>query len=518
MVGLRILMGVGANLISARAMILNPKKLGLVWVVTLLTAVPVWGVSFRPVSVPVSNISPQDTVHPIDLWGDSKHELVVARAKGELEIYGWEGNSLALQQTLRIPLQKENVTYFSFAHLSRHEKAFPVVLLSDGLYFYPRQGERFADTPQRLLERTPLSVQGEGPPLQYFDLSYDLDRDGVDEILLPEQEGFSIFHAEEEFSFRRISIPRNPFKRTKSFQFRQQLPDDPVRVSVISGSIMYRRGVDDLVFLDANGDGLEDIVYTSILPGRKSQDVERYEIFFQKKGLTFNTTPDQVVEIPYNERAYVTFRDFNKDGRAEAFVVTSNYDIVAPRTVVRILGGSTSRTTDSKERLKFTTKDPIGLVKLGDFNADGLEDFACTFFSYQFASAEDIASLVAANRVKFRLQFYLGNKQKLFGKQPDYEYELNLSLKPESYGAYLPFYLVDDMNGDKIADLIARADETRVAIYLSQGKLSYPRQPSFAFNVPTDAMLAFDDLNGDGKTDILITSILKPGITVYLAP
>lgn len=475
-------------------------------------------VQFRQVSLPLQMLTPKSAIHPVDLWGDNKAEFVVVSPSGNLEVFAWQGEKLQSAQRVNLVRNEGERVYYSFGRFDETGKYELIILRSDGLYLLPVREEHFESSPKKLLDLGLPATDAGGEPVGYFEMAYDMDGDGRDELIVPQADRFALYRARDPFHFVPIPLPRDPFKSVSTYQFRKQLPDDPVRVASISGAVVRRRGVDDLVFFDANGDGKEDLVYTSVVHAPKSREIERYEIFFQKGQMAFSGVPDQVIEIPYDERSYVTFRDFDRDGRCEAFTVTSNYDIVAPRTVIRIMGGDTSKTTSSKERLRLVTKDPIGLVKLGDFNRDGVEDFACTFFSYQFGSTEDIAGLVAANRVRFRLQFFLGQSGKLFARQPNYEFELNLSLKPESYGSYPPFYLVPDMNADGIEDLVARADETRVAVYFSAGKLAYPKQPSNTFLVPSDAALSFADCNGDGLCDIIVTSTQKQSATIYLAP
>jgi hypothetical protein len=156
-------------------------------------------------------------------------------------------------------------------------------------------------------------------------------------------------------------------------------------------------------------------------------------------------------------------------------------------------------------------------VRVADFNRDGIPDFAMTFFSYQFGSTEDIVDLVVANKVRFKLQFFLGRGKRGFTRQPDFEQELSLNMKAEGFSGYQPIMLVDDMNGDSVMDLAVRIDEGRLVIYGSTGKPGFARQPSAEITFPNDASLDFEDVNGDGLADVLVSTTVKRSLTIYLS-
>jgi hypothetical protein len=77
--------------------------------------------------------------------------------------------------------------------------------------------------------------------------------------------------------------------------------------------------------------------------------------------------------------------------------------------------------------------------------------------------------------------------------------------------------LVDDMNGDSVMDLAVRIDEGRLVIYGSTGKPGFARQPSAEITFPNDASLDFEDVNGDGLADVLVSTTVKRSLTIYLS-
>src|SRR5690606_10621070 len=144
--------------------------------------------------------------------------------------------------------------------------------------------------------------------------------------------------------------------------------------------------------------------------------------------------PSQSFAVPYDSQADVTFRDINQDGRLDAVLVRSNLDVVNPRTVIKFyIGQGSGYQVFSRETDRFVTKDPVGLVQLNDFNNDVVTDFAMTFFSYQFGSMEDIVDLAFANKIQFRLQFFLGREKQGFPRRPDSEQLITLNTKIENF-------------------------------------------------------------------------------------
>lgn len=472
---------------------------------------------FLTVDFPKEALSPDCKAHPVNVIGDARKEIVIVR-KGVASIYSIEEKGPVLRQEIALPLVPgSGRTYYAFARIGNGDLRSLLALTPGGIMQYPMEGDQVAAQPQLMLKKDLIQSDTGGQSVQYFDFAVDLNADRLDDLLVPEQNSFSIYQQVSPMQFRPVELPRNPYKHDNTFQFRQELPEDPVRIASLSGAVVHRRGVEDLLIFDANGDGLQDLKYMTLVNTPQSTTNERHEIFLQRKGMSFDKTPWQTFEIPY-EPTDQTFRDVNGDGRLDAIVVKSNSDLVNPRTLIKFyIAGRGPQQVFDQETERFVTKDPIGLVRIADFNSDGMVDFAMTFFSYQFGSMEDIIDLIVANKLTFKLQFYLGHGPRGFSRKPDFEKELTLKIKTEAFAGYAPILVSEDMNGDRIMDLCVRSGEDSLAVYPSKGGLSYPDDPVEEFEIPEDADVNFEDVDSDGLSDIIVSSPTKQALTLYIS-
>lgn len=485
----------------------------------LSAAQPAAAFKFLTMEVPKEFSSSGARIHPVDLIGNEGKELLVVQGS-TATLLTPDGSKFKEHQKLLIPVptKANGKTYYAFARLGDGTRHSLVLLMPEGIFYFPTEKDLISDTPVPLIKKEMIQGQGSGQQVQHFEFAIDLNGDKLDDFLVPEQNSFTIYRQTEPKQFSPVSLPRNPYEVESSFAFHRELPDDPVRTASISGNISTRRGVTDLLLYDANSDGLQDLVYSSTRPGPNSRQVERYEVFLQRKGFSFDQKPAQVLEVPFETGADVTFRDVNRDGRLDTIMVKSNFDIVNPRTIIKFyVAGKDSYQLFTRETDRFVTKDPIGLVRVADFNNDGATDFATTFFSYQFGSAEDVVDFALGNKLRFKLQFYLGRAAAGFNRSPDFEKELSIAMKPDSYKGYLPVMITEDLNGDKTMDLVVRREEGLLEVYPSKDGLAFERNPAGEIETPDDAVITFEDMDADGLQDIIISSPLKESCSIHIS-
>lgn len=461
---------------------------------------------FERFPVDLSAVSKSYQVHPVNLLGGPELELVVV-SDGNAIIFGQTPAGFVPIQTIPLPLPpgENQHVYYGFARVASSDNHSLVILSPGSVTWYPIENNYLAPQPQVLFQTSLISQASPGPVHRYFDMALDFDGDGIDELLLPADDGFSISRRTDSGSYTQIKLPRDAFKTENSFQFSRDVPEDPTRPLFNIASLTHRRGINDLLFYDANNDGLLDLVYSST-DVVSSKQVERYDVYHQEPGLTFSSRPSQSFAVPYDSQANATFRDINLDNRLDAILVRSNMDVVNPRTVVKFyIGEQDGYQVFTRETDRFVTKDPVGLVQLSDFNNDGAVDFAMTFFSYQFGSMEDIVDLAFANKLQFKLQFFLGRGKQGFPRQPDFEQPVTINTRLENFRGNPPVMIVKDMNGDNMMDLVVRNSATEFQVFLSRDNYAINSSPAARFRVTEQASLDFLDINVDGLCDIIIS-------------
>ncbi len=220
---------------------------------------------------------------------------------------------------------------------------------------------------------------------------------------------------------------------------------------------------------DFNGDGIPDLVIAG-----SSLTAENWglAVLIGNGDGTFQTPTTYFVESGYMPLT-VAVADFNGDGIADIVALNQLTSEVGNVLATVYLGNGDGTFQSPKTR---TTSAPAGSaysLEVGDFNGDGIADFAMLEYS--------------------TLEIFIGNG--------DGTFQTGLSSNVTS--AAYPF-VVADLNGDGYTDL-AFSTGTGVSVLLGNGNGTFQAAASYgSFLLPR--MLVTADFDGDGTPDIALDS------------
>jgi len=144
-----------------------------------------------------------------------------------------------------------------------------------------------------------------------------------------------------------------------------------------------------------------------------------------------------------------------------------------------------------------------GLEFIDIDNDDKLEVMVAGF---DIGLSQIIGALVSGSIDQDVYLFKMDNNS-LFQAKPNVSKEVELSFSLTSGQSGSPVVKLADINGDKVQDLLLSDGQDRLKIFLGDpgGKLFKSRSEQFNILLPQEGgMLSSDDLDGDGKDDILI--------------
>ncbi|GEM_PF-4491521 len=377
-----------------------------------------------------------------------------------------------------------------------------VYATADGVYALTWSGEAFVPQ-ERALVQIPTLFEGDstGSPLRY-PFSSDVDGDGRLDLVLPQRQRLLVYLQREG----------------GTFQFSQRVPVDmQVRVETGGGSIQNQVSstvrVPPYYLVDFNGDGLPDlgVVQADLLL-----------VHLQKKGNTLPSAPnyEAVVGIDRKKprRRLLTWEippvieDLNGDGLADAVVTT-----VSKGTTQIFLGDLAIAAPAQLQQIKVDGWTFRHWVI--DVNGDGRKDLALAKVDKLGVSAA--LQVLITGKIDATILLFLQGPDGKFPESVSYEKELSVpfvvNFSSNSVQVESPV-MVDpqgDYDNDGRADLLVKTESDELTLYLSAGGKIFDEEKgvtvktmdteAFSFSVFENfEPLHLVDLNGDGKTDIVL--------------
>jgi len=224
----------------------------------------------------------------------------------------------------------------------------------------------------------------------------------------------------------------------------------------------------------------------------------------------FDWLPRALVSGPLN---------FDGDSSADYLAKHSEFSLEDPRTVIAIeYGREKASPAGQRPRQTFRTRDPAGLIWIGDIDGDGIDDLATTFLSYLVASSEDLIDYFLRDEARFQIRTFYGARGQGLPARPDDT--LEVKVKTAAFWPPLapPFDLSGDFNGDGGRDLLLRRSESEIHLHcLDKKHRRFDKRPAFKFSVPENQCVLPLDLDADGKTDLICTQEDRLAFRIYLS-
>jgi len=214
--------------------------------------------------------------------------------------------------------------------------------------------------------------------------------------------------------------------------------------------------------------------------------------------------------------------DINHDGKMD-FVLWQVIPALEPRTDVYVfLAGADGRLPDKPTQVLHGRGLPIPLDStdeqsvVGDLKRDGNSELVLMEISSPLTSSAGVLEMALSMGIDCRLAirtFHGG----AFSVTPDAQIPATLLLAGQEL-QHWPTFVCGDINGDGRADLLMQRSTTQWNIYLSApGADWFTTQPAITFDTPIPGYLTLEDLNDDGRADIVVRQWDDPRVYILLS-
>ncbi|MEN8663151.1 MAG: VCBS repeat-containing protein [Lentimonas sp.] len=302
----------------------------------------------------------------------------------------------------------------------------------------------------------------------------DLDNDGVNDIALINQDTAQIELLHQRSGAKDASRVKKRLSRNRWEPVLEDANFDLDGVPV--GFPVF-----DLAVGDLNGDGLEDMAYTS----REVPLTIRY----QSKSGQWTELGEYDNFQALGWTGTIKIQDLNKDGRAELVVVAADG--------VRIFGHDKSRELEEPELFYLTGENPYNLL-LEDVNADGLTDIL-------YITANGKQSLVV------REQLQAGG----FGPERRFVFDRPVrvvQVLPSAKGTPVQFCALDSRSGSLEFFELQRESASKSSDVLQLQPEIYPIFKKG--RIP--ASYTMNDIDGDGDDDLIVANPSEAEVVLFL--
>jgi hypothetical protein len=409
----------------------------------------------------------------------------------------WQGSdsSFNTKQALVLELSPA-VIQVDFGQVDGRPGLDVAVITSQGVSYYPYQNRSFG--PQTELFRSESLYAVPRPDfIDYCDFVADWTGDGRDDILLYQFDHASLYAGQGGGVFGEPETLRLPIEIELG-------PPNPIRYIRPHPAFRVAYWAPQLNLVDTNADGRADLVATI---------GDQVAVFRQNPDGGFPAKPNQTFNLhlmneeerdQHRDRQGISIlevADLDRDGRADLLSNKQEGSMTSRKSKVGIYWGSTGSWAKGKpDQVLALEKAAIGpLVR--DVNSDGRQDLVMLIFDIGVYSA---AKVLITGTFNLIWQYYLLGPDHTYPAQPSYvditPIKVDIS-KFKLIGGFPNIFA--DFNGDGDDDMVYGKSEKELVIALKdgQGKRTGVEE---AIQVPVGMIPIAEDLNGDGKSEVIL--------------
>lgn len=339
--------------------------------------------------------------------------------------------------------------------------------------------------------------------LPSLDLVRDINGDGLEDIMIPDFDGYWVYLQRSKGKFDDGKLIRVPAIMDLTWQ------DYP----------WYRHAKP--YYADVNIDGLQDLLFW---------DKDRLQVYYQQQNRVFASHPvayQPMVDFQnegltglsiklggrddqsnITEKSLFRFADLNSDGLADIITLSvHSKGVLNKKSTYEIYMGeldTSGQLTFAKTPTSVIESDGIQFqMKEIDFNEDGRTDFVVS--SVEIGLGKILAALITGS-ISQDLQFYQMGEAG-YASKPNVVWEIKTTFSLSTGDVFYPTVLIIDINGDKLVDLLVQDGDSALKIYLGNASSRLFNRTSLRFDIPMPDdpdLVEVADLNKDGKDDIIL--------------
>ena len=382
--------------------------------------------------------------------------------------------------------------------------------------------------PQKLRDKSRTTTSNQPAILSFI---FDIDNDGLDDIILPQTEGFVIYFQNKS----RINATATLFAQSTSVVTGREISINFSVPNKIYPQEMFSYSQNqygkNLNLFDFNKDGKMDIVkfrftdYSSLdvgnglkpFPTNGSEDEEsitkmlfydEMDIFLQDNQRQFPDHPSFTIKIPRYAMENHNFLDIDGDGYIDLLFQKRFNDIPETKLRIRIVLNDKKNNFSDEFSQIIRTKD---LMRYGtqfciDINNDGALDLYLFYINISLTSANSMVKAFFEKGVPAKIRFYLFDKKnRRYPKSPNFEQKISIGYNLIDFSYEKPNISPEgDFNGDKKKDLVIQTEKNRLSIYrfINEQK-GFETTPFTSITSQPIKRFYICDLNNDGISDII---------------